>query len=214
MATNIHLVPFEVLMGRPPSEHTNVSLLGRVSQNPVDDRAWGAFVAFYGPKIQGWCRKRGLQAADAEDVTQDVLLRLSRSLRKFVYDPSRSFRGWLRMVTEHALSDFFSHRNQRPGSGSSDNVGTAVLDGLCARDDLLEFLNEEFTRVMVTQACEHVRARVEPQTWEAFRLTACENRPGDEVAESLGMNVAAVHKAKSRVLAFIREEVKRLDGEA
>jgi RNA polymerase sigma factor (sigma-70 family) len=214
MTANADLEPFEVLMGRPPSEHTNVSLLGRVGQNPVDEGAWGAFVEYYGPKIQGWCRKRGLQAADADDVTQDVLLRLSRALRTFVYDPSRSFRGWLRLVTEHALSDFFAHRNQRPSAGSSDELGLAVLDTVCARDDLLEFLNEEFTRVMVSQACEHVRARVEPQTWEAFRLTACENLPGDEVAASLGMNVATVHKAKSRVLAFIREEVKRLDGEA
>ncbi len=55
--------------------------------------------------------------------------------------------------------------------------------------------------------------RVEPQTWEAFQLTACENRPGEEVAALLGMNLAAVFKAKSRVLAFIRQEIKRLDGE-
>jgi RNA polymerase sigma factor (sigma-70 family) len=200
-------------MERAPSEHTNVALLGRVRQDPVDEGAWGAFVAYYGPKIQGWCRQRGLQAADAEDVTQDVLLRLSRSLRKFVYDPSRSFRGWLRLVTQHALSDFFAHRKQRPDAGSSDDLGLAALDNVQAHDDLLEFLNGEFTRVLVEQACERVRARVEPQTWEAFRLTACENRPGDEVAADLGMNVAAVHKARSRVLAFIREEVKRLDAQ-
>ncbi len=200
-------------MGRSPSEHTNVSLLGRVRQDPVDEGAWGAFVAYYGPKIQGWCRKRGLQAADADDVTQDVLLRLSRALRTFVYDPSRSFRGWLRLVTQHAISDFFAHRKQRPDAGSSDDLGLAALDSAHAHDELLAFLDEEFTRVMVSQACELVRARVEPQTWEAFRLAACENQPGDEVAALLGMNVAAVHKAKSRVLAFIREEIKRLDGQ-
>jgi DNA-directed RNA polymerase specialized sigma24 family protein len=58
-----------------------------------------------------------------------------------------------------------------------------------------------------------VRARVEPQTWEAFQLVACEHRPAQEVATLLGMNVMAVFKAKSRVLAFIRQEIKRLDGE-
>jgi RNA polymerase sigma-70 factor (ECF subfamily) len=211
MHAHASLTPVEGLMGPPASEHTSVSLLGRVGKDPVDEGAWGAFVAYYGPKIQGWCRKRGLQAADADDVTQDVLLRLSRALRTFVYDPSRSFRGWLRLVTQHALSDFFAHRKERLGAGSGDDLGLAALDTVCARDELLEFLSEEFTRVMVAQACEHVRARVEPQTWEAFRLTACENRPGDEVAERLGMNITAVHKAKSRVLAFIREKVKRLD---
>jgi len=67
--------------------------------------------------------------------------------------------------------------------------------------------------VVVSQACALVYARVEPQTWEAFRLTACENLPGEDVAARLGMNVTAVFKAKSRVLGFIRQEVKRLDGE-
>ena len=53
---------------------------------------------------------RGLQPADAEDVTQDVLLRLSRALKMFTYDPSRTFRGWLRAVTLHALNDFAAER--------------------------------------------------------------------------------------------------------
>ena len=77
------------------SEETSPTLLGRVGKDPGDQVAWAAFVACYGPKIRGWCRQRGLQPADAEDVTQDVLLRLSRALKTFTYDPSRTFRGWL-----------------------------------------------------------------------------------------------------------------------
>ena len=198
-------------MHRTHSEETNVRLLARVGQDPIDQAAWEAFVAYYGPTIQLWCRKRGLQASDVEDVTQDVMLRLARALRTFMYDPSRSFRGWLRLVTEHALADFFVDRQRRPATGSGDDRGLAVLETAQARDDLLTLLHEEFTRVVVTKACAVVCARVDPQTWDAFLLTAYENRPADEVAAQLGMNVTAVYKAKSRVLAFIREEVKRLD---
>jgi RNA polymerase sigma-70 factor (ECF subfamily) len=67
---------------------------------------------------------------------------------------------------------------------------------------------------VLMQACATAHARVEPKTWEAFRLTACEKLPGDDVAAALGMNVTAVFKAKSRVLQFIREEIERLDGES
>ncbi len=200
-------------MGRPLSEQTSPSLLGRVGQDPCDQAAWEAFVAYYGPKIRGWCRERGLQGADADDVTQDVLVRLARALRTFAYDPSRTFRGWLRLVTQHALSDFFAHRKRWPGAGSGDDRGLAVLQTVQAQDDLLALLNEEFTHVLVSQACAVVRARVHPKSWKAFQLTACENRPGEEAAALLGMNVAAVFKAKSRVLAFIRQEIKRLDGQ-
>ena len=188
-------------------------LLARVGQDPIDQAAWEAFVAYYGPTIQLWCRKRGLQASDAEDVTQDVLLRLARALRTFTYDASRSFRGWLRLVTQRALADFFANRKRRPTAVNGDDRVLAVLENAQAHDGLLELLTEEFTRVIVGQACARVCARVESQTWEAFRLTACENQPGEEVAAQLGMNVTAVFKAKSRVLSFIREEVKRLDGE-
>lgn len=74
-------------------------------------------------------------------------------------------------------------------------------------------MNDEFTRMLVVEACRIVCARVEPKTWEAFRLTMSENRPGEEVAALLGMKVPAVFKAKSRVLEFIREEIKRLDSQ-
>ncbi len=195
------------------SEQTSVKLLEQVSQDPIDQGAWDTFVAFYAPKINGWCRQSGLQAADAEDVTQDVLLRLARALRTFTYDPSRTFRGWLRLVTQRALADFFANRKRRPTAVNGDDRVLAVLENAQAHDGLLELLTEEFTRVIVGQACARVCARVESQTWEAFRLTACENQPGEEVAAQLGMNVTAVFKAKSRVLSFIREEVKRLDGE-
>jgi DNA-directed RNA polymerase specialized sigma24 family protein len=148
------------LMQRTHSDETNVRLLARVGQDPIDQAAWEAFVAYYGPTIQLWCRKRGLQASDADDVTQDVLLRLSRTLRKFSYDPSRTIRGWLRLVTEHAFSDFFAERKRKPGVGSGDDRGLAVLETAQAHDDLPALLNEEFTRAVVSQACAIVCARV------------------------------------------------------
>ena len=66
-----------------PSDETSPTLLWRVGQGSQDQEAWEIFVACYGPKIRNWCRQRGLQAADAEDVTQDVLLRLARALKTF-----------------------------------------------------------------------------------------------------------------------------------
>jgi RNA polymerase sigma factor (sigma-70 family) len=206
--------PDEVFMEITSSEDTSPTLLGRVGQDPSDHAAWTAFVARYGPKINGWCRQRGLQPADAEDVTQDVLLRLARALKTFTYDPSRTFRGWLRMVTQHALSDFFAERKRRPGAGTGDDQVLAVLETVQARDDLLAYLDQDFAREVVGRACAIVRTRVEPKTWEAFRLAGCEGRPGEEVAAKLGMNVTAVFKAKSRILGFIREEVARLEAQS
>ena len=73
---------------------TRITLLGRLRRDPGDQEAWGEFVEQYGPKVFAWCRRWGLQEADAQDVTQDVLLKLARKMKDFTYDPSRSFRAW------------------------------------------------------------------------------------------------------------------------
>ena len=77
---------------------TSLTLLGRLRRNPKDQAAWSEFVARYGPRNLQWCRGWGLQESDAQDVTQDVLLRLNLLMARFVYDPSGSFRGWLKTL--------------------------------------------------------------------------------------------------------------------
>jgi RNA polymerase sigma factor (sigma-70 family) len=182
---------------------TSATLLYKVSLSPSDHVAWARFVGLYGVRIRGWCRQWGLQAADAEDVTQNVLLRLAQRLRTFEYDPSRSFRGWLRAVTQNSLADFLADR-KRQCSGSGDDKVLEQLQSVQARDDLIERLKEQFDAEVLAVACARVQERVSPQTWEAFRLTAYERLSGDEAAGRLGISRATVFNAKSRVMEIVR----------
>jgi RNA polymerase sigma-70 factor (ECF subfamily) len=189
---------------------TSVTLLGRLRDAPGDAAAWEAFVRRYGPKIYEWCRQWGLQDADAEDVAQNVLLRLAQKLRTFTYDPTRSFRGWLRTLTQHALSDFLEAQG-RSTAGSGDTRIIGVLSSVAAREDILARINTEFDREILDAATARVRLRVEPQTWDAFRLTALEGMKGQDAAQKLGIRVTTVFKAKTRVQALLQEEVARLE---
>ena len=101
---------------------TSITLLGRLRQAPADQAAWSEFVERYGRKIYGWCRHWQLQEADAQDVTQDVLLKLAAKMRSFAYDRSGSFRGWLKTLTHHAWQDFIEGR-RRAGTGIGDTGG-------------------------------------------------------------------------------------------
>jgi RNA polymerase sigma-70 factor (ECF subfamily) len=196
-------------MDSTSASHTSITLLGRLGQQPADPVAWEAFVARYGPKIYGWCRHWGLQKADAEDVTQDVLLTLARKMGTFSYDPNRSFRAWLKTVAHHAWSDFLQRR-QRPGQGSGDSQVATLLAGLPARDDLVTRLDAEFDQEVLEAAVARVRLRVKPTTWEAYRLTAIEGLSGAAVAEQLGMKVSTVFNAKKNVHEMLQEEVRGL----
>ena len=55
-----------------------------------------------------------------------------------------------------------------------------------------------------------VEAEFEPATLRAFRRLALDGASGAVVAEELGISVAAVYVAKSRVLQRIRREAKGL----
>jgi RNA polymerase sigma factor (sigma-70 family) len=195
-----------------PEDHvsrTSVSLLGRLRQNANDEAAWNEFVARYEPKILAWCRGWQLQESDARDVTQDVLLKLQRLLAKFAYDPSKSFRGWLRTLAHHAWRDLVDDR-KRKGSGSGDTAMQSFFENLAAADSLIQRLEEEFQNELLDQAMARVRLRVEPRTWDAFRMTTLEGCSGAAVADRLAMNITRVYTAKSEVKKMIRAEVRKL----
>jgi RNA polymerase sigma-70 factor (ECF subfamily) len=198
-------------MTGPLESRTSPSLLGRLRQAPTDQAAWGEFVARYGPRIYGWCRHWRLQEADAQDVTQDVLLRLARKLRTFAYDPAGSFRGWLKTLTHHAWRDFVDGR-RRGGCACGGSRCPEALQSAEAREDLTVRLEEEFDRELLEEAMARVRLRLEPRTWEAFRLLALEGLSGAEAAAALGMKVATAFVARSKVQRMLQEEVRRLEG--
>lgn len=79
-------------------ESTSVGLVIRLTSGVADPQSWERFVYTYGPQFIRWCRDHGLQEADALDVSQEVLLRISKQLTRLKYDPTRSFRGWLHAV--------------------------------------------------------------------------------------------------------------------
>ncbi len=197
---------------RDALEKTSASLLGRLRHQPADQDAWSEFVDRYGATIYGWCRRWNLQDADAKDVTQAVLASLCIKMKSFNYDPGLSFRGWLRTLTHHTWSDLVARRRIVLVGGGEGN-GTEWLESVEARDDLMELLNEQFDHELLDAAIVRVRLRVEPHTWEAFRLTAVERLAGTAVADRLGIKVATVFKAKSKVQRMLREEIRRLEGD-
>jgi len=198
-------------MNRRADSMTRVTLLGRLRRDPTNQTIWSEFVDHYGPKIFLWCRKWSLQEADAQDVTQNVLLKLADKMRTFHYDPSRSFRAWLKTLTHHAWSDYLESR-QRPGLGSGDSRVVDMLHSVEARADLMQHLEAEFDREILEEAMARVQLRVAPQTWQAFCLTALEGLPGADAAQRIPMQVAQVFVAKRRVQKMLSAEVAKLEG--
>lgn len=194
-------------MAQWSDSRTSLSLLESLRETPKDSRAWEQFVWRYRPMIYGWCREWGLQGADAEDVAQDVLARLTEKISQFQYDPSRCFRAWLKTVTQHAWSDSLADRLR-----GSDSRMLSRLESLEARADLKRRFEETFDRELMDMAIRTVQGRVAAATWEAFRLTALEGLSGAEASQRLSASVASIFVSKHRVQKLLKEEIQKLEA--
>lgn len=189
---------------------TRASLLVRI-RDRHDNQAWSQFVEIYSPLIYGFGRKHGLQDADAVDLAQEVLRIVARTAERFEYDAKLgSFRGWLFTIVRNELRTWLA-RQQRVVVGTGDTEEQQRLANIA--DDASEsaLWDEDHERRLFTWAAEQVQREVQPATWQAFRRTAVEGESGKDVAADLGMSVAAVYLAKSRVMARLKELVRELE---
>jgi RNA polymerase sigma-70 factor (ECF subfamily) len=190
---------------------TRRTLLERLAQSGGRNQAaWAEFVARYGRKIYGWCLRWRLQDADAEDVTQIVLLKMARRMKDFTYDPGRSFRAWLKTVAHHAWQDFVASRRTAPLATGLDAVQER-LESVAARDDLARELESLFDLELLERAMQRVRLRAAPHTWMAFSMTAVEGIAAPEVARRLGMKIARVYAARNVIQQRLQEECRLLE---
>jgi RNA polymerase sigma-70 factor (ECF subfamily) len=191
-------------MTEPPG--TRPSLLLRLRDHQ-DAEAWGEFIRLYAPLVHRYARRHGLQDADAADLTQEVLRGVSGGVGRLEYDPARgSFRGWLFTLAHHKLCDLHA-RLRRQGQGSGDSGVRVLLEGQPAPEDR-ERWDQDYRQTVFAWAAERVRPAVSDATWQAFWQTAVEGKSGQQVAEELGMTVAAVYLAKSRVMARLKEQAR------
>lgn len=197
-----------------PQDHwptTHLSLLLRV-HDPRADAAWDEFVKRYQPHILALVRDVfRLQPQDAEDVAQDVLLKTLRAMQSFRYDSTRKFRAWLRTITRNAVRDAFRSRQQQLDRASGDSQIQQLLnDQIDPRRCVSDRLEEQLYGDLLEEAERRVSQRVESRTWNAYLALGHADSVPREVAEQLGMNVAAVYKAKSKVIKMMREEIAAL----
>jgi RNA polymerase sigma-70 factor (ECF subfamily) len=194
----------ETMADIPP---TRASLLVRL-RDPRDEEAWREFIDLYVPLVYGYARKQGLQDADAADLSQDVLTAVAGAVGRLEYDPRRgAFRNWLFTIVRRKLSNRRTAQANR-AVGSGDTGVQQCLEQQMAPDDLEAEWEAEWEGRLFAWACEQVRQEVSDATWQAFWKTAVDGQSGKEVATELGLTVAAVYLARSRVLARLKERIQ------
>jgi RNA polymerase sigma-70 factor (ECF subfamily) len=188
-------------MSMPPE--TRYSLLLRVG-DPADGQAWLEFWRLYEPVVYRLGRQFGLQDADAQDLTQDVMAAVARAIRSWQPDSGRGkFRTWLYTVVRNKT--IAALRRRRPGDrGTGDtNVFNHVESRPIEAHTAFEL---EVRRAAFRQAADRVRQQVHSTSWEAFWRTSVLGHSIAETGKALGVSIGSVYAARSRIMARLRSD--------
>lgn len=192
---------------------TRLSLLQRLHDRD-DSAAWTEFCAIYERVIYRIALRYGLQDADAREVSQEVLLVVSRRIRGYDPDGKGRFRSWLSTVARNVSIDLIRKARAAKGArtGSGDTDVRRHLESLVASEEESQLFDMESKREQFRWAADRVRSTVSDSTWQAFWSTAVKGEPVAAVADRVGLSVGSVYVARCRTLSKIRKLIEPFQG--
>src|ERR1044071_5189890 len=183
METNDSLIP------------TRQSLLSRL-RNWGDNSSWEDFFNTYWRLIYTTALGAGLNPLEAEEVAQETLIYISKSIRSFQYDPKQgSFKGWLRTTTIWRIRDRL--RRQRREQVESLNADDRWLEVLSvadpSEDPIAKNWDLAWEHNLADAAIDRVRKKVSPKHFQIFDLAVIKQWPTAKIAQALRVNAGYVY---------------------
>ena len=196
---------------------TRASLLGRL-RNWDDAASWEEFAQTYSRLIRGVAIQAGLTEAEAQDVEQETLLSVAKTIQDFESDPRRgTFKGWLLNLTRWRIADQFRKRQAHPQQpplrpGATPENRTATVDRIPDPQDLDLLWETEWKKNLLETALQRIGRLVNPRHAQIFDLYAVRQWPATKVARELGINLVQVYLVHHRMTKLLRREVAYLES--
>ncbi len=191
---------------------TRQTLIERV-RNQHDDASWEEFVRVYRDYIYAIIRRMNISEHDADDLRQQVLLKLWKNLPLLDFNHITRFRSVLSTVTKHCVIDFIRKRNsdaKRLEKVSKDE-SLAYLDGISLSE--IDAIAEREWEVHLTNlAVEKVEPLFSGQAVKVFRLSL-KGLSVEEIAREVGLQENSVYRLRNRVKVRLIQEVAQLREE-
>ena len=175
-----------------------------------DSGAWAELVRTHHRRVFGLCYRFTGNTADAEDLTQDVFLKIYSNLSTF--DTARgSLQVWITTMTRNLLVDNFRRtRNQR--ATSSLDEGWDATEELKPMDRLMSEGPSPHERAAQKELAKMVQgalARVSVELREAVILRDLQDLDYKEIAQVLGIPEGTVKSRISRGRAELARLLER-----
>lgn len=197
---------------------TRKSLLGRL-KDWEDNESWRDFFRTYWKLIYGFAIHRGLSHEEAQEVVQETVVAVAKSIGKFQYDPKVcAFKTWLLGVTRSKIANQFNRRPRQSAVATNptpeDSNATPLVDRQpdAQSGQLERAWDEEWQKNLMEAAIQRVKRRVSIEQFQMFDLFALKQWPARDVAKTLGVTIAHVYVAKHRIAKLVRKEIEALEA--
>lgn len=192
-------------MGVYPSTHK--TLLMKIQDG--DEISWKEFYDRYSPSILSISGRFGLDPVEADEVRQNVMLKIFQNKLIFSYNDQRArFRTYFNRIVRSCIIDYLRKKKALSPETPLENLPDQPAPDKSVNEE--EIFDEEWRKQCLIDALEILKEHVEPRTFLAFHMTAFQQKKVREVAGFLQMNASQVYLAKSRCIAKLKDIISEL----
>ena len=169
-----------------------------------EDAAWEALVRLHTRRVYGICYRFTGKDSEAQDLTQEVFLRVFRALGGF-RSTEGSFATWLTRLTRNLLIDHYRRTRH-------DRVTDSIEEQLPRMEEGFVAANRPDTALAGREASEILQsglAKLSPELRETIILRDLQEMEYREVAEVLGIPEGTVKSRLNRGRAELGRLLKR-----
>ena len=214
---SVTTIRHEGMLQRTADQQAEQEAVGRLVRQCLagDQQAWQQLVVAQHRRIYAICYRFTGSASDAEDLTQDVFLKLYRNLASFDIQKG-NFQTWITTLTRNLLVDHFRRTKMDRASDSLDASLSGEEDGVTLASRLADPKPSQEAhaagmelKVKIQQAL----AQLSPELREAVVLRDLQDMDYKEIAHVLRVPEGTVKSRISRGRGELARLLARIEGQ-
>lgn len=188
--------------GRLESNERDVELMGKVGAGDI--RAFEELVERHQRAVIGTVAKMLGNASDAEDIAQQVFVRIWKSAVR--YEAQAKFTTWLFTITRNLVFNEVRRRQRKPTVSVDEREETThrTVEDLQAVSP-----DDEMLQTEIEEAIDRAIQGLPDKQRMAVVLRRYEEMPYEEIAAVLEMSIPAVKSLLFRARAHLKEALQR-----
>jgi RNA polymerase sigma-70 factor (ECF subfamily) len=172
-----------------------------------EDSAWEELLKAHNRKVYNLCYRFTGRSGEAEDLTQEVFIKIFQTLRTYD-DAQGAFSTWLNRVARNHLVDHYRRTHKDRLTSSLEEEPSVLQETPSREEHPMARLESQERRELLQAALD----RLSPDMREAVILRDFQDLDYDEIAQVLGVPQGTVKSRINRGRLELARVLKRMEG--